>query len=154
MCVPGAFPARYIPGKFSKSMEELTSRMDQWMFLFNHLHRLTEPVFTDDPIFQKLFQVTEFSKLKLEDQMIVIDRERDMRNIENRWRREAREEARKEALRSREKFVQEGRLEGERHKTISFARTLISDTDFSDQKIAELTGLEEKMITGFRNSKP
>lgn len=122
-------------GKFNKSKEELTSRMDQWIFLFNHLHQLAEPIFTDDPVFQRLFQITEFNKQKLEDQMVIIDRERDMRNIKNRWRREA---------------MQEGRLEAEREKDLSFARTLIVDTDFSDRRIASLTGLEEETVKNIR----
>src|SRR3546814_18327039 len=105
--------------------------MVQWMFLFKHLHQLAEPIFTGDPIFQRLFQVTEFNKQKLEDQMIFIDRERDMRTIKNRWRREAREEGLKEGRK-------EGRKEAESEKALSFVRKLISDTDFNDQKIAEI----------------
>src|SRR3546814_18115032 len=106
--------------------------MDQWMFLFNHLHQLAEPIFTGDPIFQRLFQVTEFNKQKLEDQMIFIDRERDMRNIKNRWRREAREEGLKEGRK-------EGRKKDESEKEISFVRTLISDTAYKDKQNTALT---------------
>src|SRR3546814_465560 len=56
--------------KFKKKLEELTTRLDKWLFLFKNLHHLTEPIFTDDPVFQKLFQVTKFNKLRSEKRRV------------------------------------------------------------------------------------
>src|SRR3546814_14758369 len=118
--------------------------MVQWMFLFKHLHQLAEPIFTGDPIFQRLFQVTEFHKQKLEAQMIFIDRERDMRNIKKRWQREAREEGLKEGRK-------EGRKEAEREKDHSLVRTLISDPDLIEQKTAVLPGMAAEVVKNIRH---
>src|SRR3546814_17886412 len=68
--------------KFNKRIDELTSRADKWVFIFKNLHLLTEPIFTDDPIFQRLFQITDYFNQPKEDRKMINDRERDMRNIE------------------------------------------------------------------------
>src|SRR3546814_11509818 len=66
--------------KFNKRIDELTSRADKWVFIFKNLHLLTEPIFTDDPIFQRLFQITDYFNQPEEDRKMIIDRERDLRN--------------------------------------------------------------------------
>lgn len=45
---------------------------------------------------------------------------------------------------------EEGRMEGERNKELSVIQTLINDTDFNDQKIAALMGMEEKTVSRIR----
>src|SRR3546814_8037352 len=69
--------------KFNKRIDELTSRADKWVFIFKNLHLLTEPIFTDDPIFQRLFQITDYFNQPEEDRKMIIDRERDLRSEEH-----------------------------------------------------------------------
>lgn len=125
--------------KFNKQADELESRADKWLYLFNNLHLLTEPIFTDDPIFQKLFQLTEYNNLTREDRKMLIDYERDERNRAKVLRKEGMEAG-----------LAKGRQEGVNHAKRSIVRMLVQATDFDDRKIASLTGVDEVFVRDLR----
>lgn len=129
--------------KFHKGIDELDSRADQWLYLFKNLHHLKEPVFTADPIFQKLFQLTEYNKLKTEDGQMIIDRERDMRNIQRSWEQQGIEKGMKKGL-------AKGRLEASKQEKLLFARKLIRRTNFNDREVASLAGVDEECVRDLR----
>src|SRR5690606_17389797 len=100
-----------------------------------NLHHLKEPVFTADPVFQKLFQLTEYNKLKTEDGQMIIDRERDMRNIQRSWEQQG-----------IEKGIEQGIEKGK----LLFVRKLIRRTNFNDREVASLTGVDEECVRDLR----
>ncbi|WP_386692394.1 MULTISPECIES: Rpn family recombination-promoting nuclease/putative transposase [unclassified Lonepinella] len=49
---------------FNKTSEQLTSVLEKWLFVLKNMVKLNKlPNFLDDPIFQKLFQIAEYSNL-------------------------------------------------------------------------------------------
>ena len=55
--------------KFKKSLNQLESQFDKWLFLFKHLSELSDcPPSLQDHIFQQLFEVAEIAKFSSEEQ--------------------------------------------------------------------------------------
>lgn len=70
--------------KFEKSIEELESQFDKWLFVFRHLSDLQDrPKKLQDKIFTKLFEAAEVATFSPEE-----------RNVIDTSRREGREEER------------------------------------------------------------
>lgn len=154
--------------KFNKEIDELETRTDKWMYLFKNLHRLTKPVFTDDPMFRKLFQLTEYNKLISEDRKMLIDYEREERNKAKSWKQEGMEEGlargrkegrmegrRKGRMEGRRKGRKEGRKkgrkEGIKQGKLVLIQALIKNTDLNDRKIAFLAGVGEDFVRNLRS---
>lgn len=93
--------------KFTKSVNELETRRDKWLFLLKHLAELTDrPNLLQDSIFGQLFEVAEianFSRVEQDSYQNSLKYYRDMNNVVNTSREEGREEGRSE-----------GREEGQR----------------------------------------
>jgi predicted transposase/invertase (TIGR01784 family) len=54
--------------KFKKTIEELETGLDRWLFCFTHLHELEEqPATINGTVFDKLFEMTETNKLMPQD---------------------------------------------------------------------------------------
>lgn len=118
--------------KFKKSVTELTTRLDKWLFLLKNLSSLIEqpPVF-DGPIFDNLFQLADLTNLSGKDKHMLIDHERDMRNKLSRYREEG---------------LQQGIMKGK----IITVREMIKNTDFTDQQIAALAKVDEELVGQIR----
>ncbi|MDY6939552.1 MAG: Rpn family recombination-promoting nuclease/putative transposase [Cyanobacteriota bacterium] len=86
--------------KFTKSPEQLESHLDKWLFLLKNLPNLNEPPqLLQESIFSKLFEVAEianFSPAEWDSYHNSLKYYRDMNNVVN----TAREEARQEGMRS------------------------------------------------------
>ena len=55
--------------KFNKTEAELSSELDKWLYLLKHLSEMDElPVSLRKPIFEKLFQIAEYTNLSKEEQ--------------------------------------------------------------------------------------
>ena len=55
---------------FDKSEQELTTNLDKWVYLLKNMHLLDKlPEFLNEGIFQKVFNITEMSKLTKEERM-------------------------------------------------------------------------------------
>lgn len=56
-------------GKFSKTEAQLVTELDKWLYLLKHLSEMDElPVSLRKPIFEKLFQIAEYTNLTKEEQ--------------------------------------------------------------------------------------
>jgi predicted transposase/invertase (TIGR01784 family) len=99
--------------KFTKSLEELSSHLDKWLFLLRHLAELSDrPTPLQEGIFNQLFDVAEianFSPAEQETYEGSLKYYRDLNNVVDTSRQEGREEGRQEG---REEGRQEGRQEG------------------------------------------
>ena len=94
---------------FVKVEAELVNDLDRWLYILKNMSSLKRlSKYLRKPIFEKLFQLAEYSKLNPE--------EREMYNVSlrNKWDAESIRSSQEELLkRAREKAMAEGRAEGE-----------------------------------------
>ena len=99
--------------KFKKSLDQLTSHEDKWLFLFRHLSELADkPQPLTDPIFDDLFEVAEIARFSNDEQdyyQATLKAYRDFQNVVNTAIQEAKEEAEQKGL---EKGMAKGIEEG------------------------------------------
>jgi predicted transposase/invertase (TIGR01784 family) len=94
--------------KFNKSLDELTTHFDKWLYLFRHLPDLTDrPLPLQDDIFNELFEVAEiaqFSSIEQANYQSSLKYYRDMNNVVTTARQEGLQEGlekgRQDGLRS------------------------------------------------------
>jgi len=88
--------------KFTKSVHELGSHRDKWLFLLKHLAELTDrPDLLQDSIFSQLFEVAEianFSRIEQDSYQNSLKYYRDMNNVVNTSRQEGRKEGQEEGI--------------------------------------------------------
>ncbi|NEQ96306.1 MAG: PD-(D/E)XK nuclease family transposase [Cyanothece sp. SIO2G6] len=127
--------------KFTKSLEELTSHQDQWLYLLRHLPDLSDrPQPFQDPVFLQLFEIAEianFSPAEQDHYQQSLKYYRDLNNVMD----TAREEGR-----------QEGRQEGARETAIAIARSLLDILPV--ETISERTGLTVEEIQQVADDQP
>jgi predicted transposase/invertase (TIGR01784 family) len=86
--------------KFTKSLDELETHFDKWLFLLKHLAELTDrPQPLQEGVFNELFDVAEiakFSRVEQDTYQNSLKYYRDMNNVVNTARQEGREEGREE----------------------------------------------------------
>ena len=99
--------------KFAKSLEELESHFDKWLFLLKHLSELeNRPQPLAETIFNQLFEVAEianFSSIERESYQNSLKYYRDLNNVVDTSRQEGLQEG---LLQGREEGLQEGLLQG------------------------------------------
>jgi predicted transposase/invertase (TIGR01784 family) len=90
--------------KFTKSLDELETHFDKWLFLLKHLAELTDrPQPLQEGVFNELFDVAEiarFSRVEQDTYESSLKYYRDMNNVVNTARQEGREEGREEGRRA------------------------------------------------------
>ena len=115
--------------KFDKSIEQLDTQRDKWLYLFRHLPDIEgQPQPFQDPVFLQLFEVAEIANLSRNEQdsyQSSLKYYRDMNNVIDTAR-------------------EEGREEGAREEKIRMARSLIGK--MSVDAISEITGLSVSEI--------
>lgn len=88
--------------KFRKSLEELETHYDKWLFLLRHLYELEEkPEKLDEGIFNRLFEVAEIASFSRSEQQAYEDSlkyYRDLQNVVDTSRLEGHEEGREEGI--------------------------------------------------------
>jgi predicted transposase/invertase (TIGR01784 family) len=131
--------------KFKKSLEQLESPLDQWLFLLRYLPQLDErpPKFQDE-IFNQVFDVAEianFSPAEQEAYQASLKAYRDFNNVVNTLKQEARQEGLEEGL-------ELGVEQGQYLKAIEIAHKLLPTMD--DKGISQITGLDLEEIRRLR----
>lgn len=115
--------------KFNKSIDELETRFEKWLYVLKNLSRLDRvPDKLKEKIFERLFEVAEIAKFNREELMSYEDSlkyYRDLKNVIDTARQEGK---------------LEGKLEGEREKTIEFIKKGI-ESGVSLELLSKLTGL-------------
>ncbi|WP_308392531.1 Rpn family recombination-promoting nuclease/putative transposase [Prevotella sp.] len=115
--------------KFDKSIEELKTNYDKWIYVLQNLSRLnSQPKYLQTAVFTRLFKQAEiagFTRTELREYEDSLKAFRDMRNtLDN---------AKKEGL-------EEGLIKGERNKTIEIAKNLL-EMKMPFETITKATGL-------------
>ncbi len=102
--------------KFTKSLDQLETHFDKWLFLLKHLAELTDrPQPLQERVFNELFDTAEianFSRVEQDSYQNSLKYYRDMNNVVNTARQEGKEEGRQEG---REEGRQEGRRVEQSH---------------------------------------
>ena len=120
--------------KFDKSIEELKSNYDKWIYVLQNLSRLDrQPTYLQTAVFTRLFKQAEiagFTRTELREYEDSLKAFRDMKNtLDN---------AKKEGL-------EEGLIKGERNKAIEIAKNLL-EMKMPFETIMKATGLSIEEI--------
>ncbi|MEM9215468.1 MAG: Rpn family recombination-promoting nuclease/putative transposase [Cyanobacteria bacterium P01_F01_bin.150] len=88
--------------KFKKTLDQLSSREDKWIYLFRHLSELNDrPTPLTGPIFDDLFEVAEIARFSNDEQdsyQAALKAYRDLQNVVNTAIRVAEEKAEKKGI--------------------------------------------------------
>ena len=132
---------------FAKKENELSSDLDNWLYVLKNMSRLDKiPVFLRKSIFQKLFQITEYSNLTKEEKVMY-----DFSNFHKWDNANALDYAIKEGRKKgREEGIAIGVGKGA-DLTIEIMKLVIG-TNFSNNEIAKRLETDIKLVMKVRNS--
>jgi predicted transposase/invertase (TIGR01784 family) len=136
--------------KFNKSIDQLESRFEKWMYVLKNLSKLQElPSKLQERIFEKMFNVAEIAKMNIveyreyEDSLKVY---RDWYSVLKTAKREAGEKGIEEGrAKGRAEGIEEGRAEGKIEEKIEIAQRLLNK-GMSKVDVSDATGLSEEQI--------
>jgi predicted transposase/invertase (TIGR01784 family) len=119
--------------KFTKTLDQLETHFDKWMYLLRHLARITDPPQPlQEDIFSELFAVAEianFSRPEQDSYQNSLKYYRDMNNVVDTARQEGIEAGRQAGIEAgRQEGIEAGRQEGielERLRTLERQRSLL-----------------------------
>ncbi|NJN22686.1 MAG: hypothetical protein HC812_17810 [Leptolyngbya sp. RL_3_1] len=127
--------------KFTKTVDQLESHFDKWLFLLKHLPDLTEPPQPlQEDIFNQLFEVAEvanFSPVEQDSYQESLKYYRDLNNVVDTSWQEGKAEGRAEG---KAEGRAEGRAEGQQEGIRQVARQMKA-AGMSSQNIGSYTGL-------------
>ncbi len=125
--------------KFTKTLEELETSFDKWLYVLKHLPRLQErPSKLQERVFSKLFELAQIGKFNQEEM------QKYEESLKVYWDMHAVIET------ARDGAFDEGKVEGERIKAIEVAKNLIR-LNLDSENIATATGLKVEEIERLRN---
>lgn len=138
--------------KFNKSIDELVTLNDKWLYFLKQANRLESvpPSLDKEPAIHSAFEVARQSRLT-RDEMEILDKQsmfiHDSRNAVLLGVQQGREKGRQEG---RQEGKQEGRQEGEKMASLKIARSLLGKLSISE--IAQITGLSIQEIEALQAS--
>ena len=135
---------------FNKSIDDLETHYDKWLYLLKNLSRLEEiPLKFREKTFEKLFNLAEiasYNKVELSNYQDSLKSHNDLKNSLDTSKEEGREEGREEGIEIGKEI---GKLEGinigEYNKAIKVAKILLK-LNQSIENIIAATDLTEKQI--------
>jgi predicted transposase/invertase (TIGR01784 family) len=127
--------------KFTKTLDQLESHQDKWLYLFKHFPDLEDqPPPFQDAVFLQLFEVAELSNLSSIEQASYQDSLKYYRDLNN-----VVDTARQEGL---EEGIEQGIERGRREEKRMIARSLLNQ--LAVETIAQITGLSVAEIEELR----
>jgi len=128
--------------EFNKNIEELETRLDQWLYVLKHLDTFERiPEHVKDKIFQKVFDIAEFSQLKEGERMVYMESLKyswDIYSILTTAKEDGFEEG-----------IKEGIEKGKESEKVEIAKKGIKE-GLSNELISALTGLSVEQIQTLR----
>lgn len=136
--------------KFDKSLDELTSLQDKWLFLLKNLSRLDkQPKELKEKVFEKLFteaKMAKFTRAELKEYEDSLKAYRDIKNSIDSAEEKGRTEGREEGIaQGRAEGIKEGLVKGITEGKRETARNLLA-LGVPTETIAKATGLTEEEI--------
>jgi len=117
--------------KFNKSIEELDSHFDKWLYILNNLHKLDRlPSKLQENIFEKVFEVAEIAKFSREDYISYEDSLKYYRDLKN--------------------SLDTAKLEAKEKRDTEIILNSIK-AGLDNETISKITGLTEEQIEKLRN---
>jgi predicted transposase/invertase (TIGR01784 family) len=133
--------------KFRKSLEQLVSPLDKWLFVLRHLPRLDHiPQSFQEEIFDLLFQAAEIANFSTSQQEVYqasLKAYRDWNNVINTLQQEV-----QQAQQEVQQAQRLGLEQGQRLKAIAIAQKLLPTMD--DQTISQITELSLEAVQALR----
>ncbi|QAR30870.1 Rpn family recombination-promoting nuclease/putative transposase [Ornithobacterium rhinotracheale] len=124
--------------KFNKSVEELETRFDKWLYVLRNLNRLDRvPEKLKERIFEKLFEVAEIAKFTPSQVYSYEDSLKYYRDLKN-----SLDTAKEEGF---EEGKEEGRKEGREEEKLKIAKNLL-ENNVSKEVVMKTTGLTQEQI--------
>lgn len=119
---------------FVKEDAEITTDLDKWLYVLKNMSRMAKiPVYLRKPIFEKLFNIAEYTNLTKEEKTMYDS------SLKYRWdNKNVLDYALKEG-------IEQGIEQGEHNKAISVAREMKKD-GFPIEQISKFTGLSNDEI--------
>lgn len=139
---------------FTKGETELSDDLDKWLYILKNISSMEKlPVYLRKPIFEKLFQIAEYSKLNKEEKaMYDISQKR-------KWDHKvvldyAREEGLKQGIekgleKGRKEGIEKGRQQLEK-KAYEVVKNLIEELDLPDDAIVRIAGVSVEFVQKVR----
>ncbi len=131
--------------KFNKSIDQLETKFDKWLFVLKNLSRLQNlPESLRDKVFEKVFEVAEIAKFTKEEYISYEDSlkyYRDMKNSLDTARAEGKIEG-----------IEQGIEQGKSERDLEIAKKSI-EKGLDDQTISIITGVDIEIIKALRNNK-
>jgi predicted transposase/invertase (TIGR01784 family) len=125
--------------RFTKTLEQLDSLQDKWLYTFRHLAELTDvPDQFTEAVFRRLFAIAELAHFDPQDRQRYEESLKYLRDLKN-SEVTARDEGRQEG-------IQIGREEGAYAKAESIAQQLLQMGILSAEEIAQVAGLPLEVI--------
>ena len=138
---------------FTKGEAELTDDLDKWLYVLKNMSSMEKlPVYFRQPIFEKLFQIAEYSKLNKEEKLmydISQKRKWDKKVVLDFARKEGMEKGLKDGLK---KGRHDGIEEGSEKKAYEVVKNLISELNLSDDAIVRIANVNLEFVQKLRNS--
>jgi predicted transposase/invertase (TIGR01784 family) len=124
--------------KFVKEEAELLTDLDKWIYVLKHMSQMNKvPVYLRKPIFEKLFNIAEYTNLTKEEKTMYdssLKYKWDNKNVLDYAKEEAKQEG-----------IQQGIQQGEYKKAVGIAREMKKD-GLPDSQISKFTGLSIEEI--------
>lgn len=132
--------------KFSKTVDQLESHFDKWLFLLKHLSDLeTPPEALQEAVFERLFEVSKIANFSVAEQQAYensLKYYRDLQNVVATSREEGVEEGIAKGI---EQGREQGRQEGIQQRTIAIARSC-KEQGLDVETIMKITQLSREDI--------
>lgn len=121
--------------KFVKTEAELDTDLNRWLYVLKNMSSMDKiPVYLRKPIFEKLFNIAEYSNLTKEEKTMYDT------SLKRKWDNKA----------VLDYAVNEAVKDVELKKDFSFVKGLVEGTSFSDEKIADLASVSLEFVQKVR----
>ena len=140
-----------------ENITDKDSDLDKWLYVLKNMSRLDKmPLYLRKPVFQKLFQISEYSKLQNKERTMYdlsIRHKWDYDNCLKYAIKEAKKEAEKEGMeKGMKKGVEKGVEKGVAKGKEEIVCHMICNTKMTDIQISEMTGIEVSIVKNLRNN--
>jgi len=132
--------------KFNKTLDELETRFDKWLYVLKHLNELQElPAKLQERIFKKIFKVAEIAKMTKEEFAEYEHSKKRFNDYNNTIETAEKKGVAKGKAEGLAEGKAEGLAEGELKGKIDIAKKMLSK-GIDIEEIAEMTGLTAEQI--------
>lgn len=124
--------------KFNKTIEELSTHYDKWLYVLKNLHKLDRlPDSLKEQVFEKVFEVAEIAKFTHEEYLSYEDSLKYYRDLKN------------TIDTAKEEGIEQGIEQGMEKKAFLIAKEMLAENE-SIEKIVRFTGLTTEQVEAIK----